>query len=63
MLDNGVSSGRTPSASVGVGYFLRMMGLSQKIDPQTTLYNTFGLYAKWLVKLINHVYDGTTAGL
>jgi hypothetical protein len=63
-LDNGVSSGHTPqtSATVTNGYFLRMMGLSQKIDPQTVQWNTFGLFAKWYVKLINHVYEGTTAG-
>jgi hypothetical protein len=60
-LDNGVSSGHTPqtSATVTNGYFLRMLGLSQKIDPQTALYNVYGLYAKWLVKLINHAYDST----
>ena len=60
-LDNGVSSGHTPqtSATVTNGYFLRMLGLAQKIDPQTALYNTFGLYAKWNVKLINHAYDST----
>jgi hypothetical protein len=63
-LDNGVSSGHTPqtSATVTNGYFLRMLGLAQKIDPQTALWNTFGLYAKWYVKLINHAYEGTVAG-
>jgi len=63
-LDNGVSSGHTPqtSSTVTNGYFLRMMGLSQRLDPQTASWNTFGLYAKWLVKLINHVYEGTVAG-
>jgi hypothetical protein len=63
-LDNGVSSTHTPqtSATVTNGYFLRMMGLSQRLDPQTTNWNTFGLYAKWLVKLINHAYEGTVAG-
>src|SRR6202521_4537074 len=63
-LDNGVSSGHTPqtSSTVTNGYFMRMLGLAQKIDPQTALYNTFGLNAKWLVKLINHAYEGTVAG-
>ena len=60
-LDNGVSSGHTPqtSATVTNGYFLRMMGLAQKLDPQTVQWNTFGLFAKWYVKLINHAYDST----
>jgi len=60
-LDNGVSSGHTPqtSATVTNGYFLRMMGLAQKVDPQTAQWNTFGLFAKWYVKLINHAYDST----
>jgi hypothetical protein len=63
-LDNGVSSGHTPqtSATVTNGYFLRILGLSQRMDPQTANWNTFGLYAKWLVKLINHAYEGTVAG-
>jgi hypothetical protein len=63
-LDNGVSSGHTPqtSATVTNGYFMRILGLAQKIDPQTALYNTFGLFAKWNVKLINHAYEGTVAG-
>ena len=57
-LDNGVSSGHTPETGTTVtnGFFLRIMGLSQKIDPQTAQYNTYGLYAKWNVKLTNHVY-------
>jgi hypothetical protein len=60
-LDNGVSSGHVPqtSATVTNGFFFRMLGLSQRLDPQTALYNTYGLYAKWLVKLINHAYDST----
>lgn len=60
-LDNGVVSTHPPqvSAAVANGFFLRIMGLSQKIDPQTGLYNTFGLFAKWYVKLINHAYDST----
>jgi hypothetical protein len=59
-LDNGVTSTHTPqtSATVTNGYFLRILGLSQRLDPQTALYNTFGLYAKWYVKLINQAYDG-----
>ena len=63
-LDNGVSSGHTPQtpAAVANGFFLRMLGLAQKIDPQTASWNTFGLYAKWWVKLINHVYEGTVVG-
>jgi hypothetical protein len=63
-LDNGITSGHTPQTSsiVTNGYFLRMMGLSQRLDPQIALWNTFGLFAKWYVKLINHVYEGTVAG-
>ena len=61
-LDNGVASGNTPETGTTVtnGYFLRMMGLAQKIDPQTAQYNTYGLYAKWIVKLTNHVYGVST---
>lgn len=60
-LDNGVVSTHTPQTSAVVtnGYFLRILGLAQKIDPQTTQWNTFGLFAKWYVKLINHAYDST----
>jgi hypothetical protein len=61
-LDNGVSSGNTPATTAASPYFLRMMGLSQKIDPQTGLYNTFGLYAKWLVKLNNHQFGPSVVG-
>lgn len=63
-LDNGITSTHTPqtSATVTNGYFLRIMGLSQRLDPQTASWNTFGLYAKWLVKLINHAYEGTVVG-
>lgn len=63
-LDNGVSSGHTPQTATTVtnGYFLRVLGLSQRFDPQTASWNTFGLYAKWLVKLINHAYEGTVVG-
>lgn len=63
-MDNGVSSGNVPqtSATVTNGFFLRVLGLAQKVDPQTALYNTFGLFAKWNVKLINHAYEGTVAG-
>lgn len=63
-LDNGITSTHTPqtSATVTNGYFMRILGLSQRIDPQTASWNTFGLYAKWLVKLINHAYEGTVAG-
>lgn len=64
-LDNGITSVHPPqtSAAVANGYFLRIMGLSQRLDPQTASWNTFGLYAKWLVKLINHAYDGTAVGV
>ena len=63
-LDNGVSSGHVPQTATTVtnGFFLRILGLAQKIDPQTALYNTFGLYAKWYVKLINNAYEGTVVG-
>jgi hypothetical protein len=61
-LDNGVSSGHVPAVTAASPYFLRMLGLSQKIDPQTGLYNTFGLYAKWLVKLNNHAFGPSVVG-
>jgi hypothetical protein len=37
-------------------YNLKLLGLSQKYDPSNALYNTFGLYAKWLCLLNNHYY-------
>ena len=61
-LDNGVSSGHAPATTAAAPYFLRMMGLSQKIDPQTASFNSFGLYAKWLVKLNNHAYGPSVVG-
>jgi hypothetical protein len=63
-LDNGVSSGHTPQTATTVtnGYFLRILGLSQKLDPSLVNFNTFGLYAKWYVKLINQAYEGTVVG-
>lgn len=61
-LDNGVSSGHTPATTAAAPYFLRMLGLSQKIDPQQVLYNSFGLYAKWLVKLNNHMFGPSVVG-
>jgi hypothetical protein len=61
-LDNGVSSGHVPAVTAASPYFLRMLGLSQKLDPQTALFNTFGLYAKWLVKLNNHAFGPSVVG-
>jgi hypothetical protein len=63
-LDNGVSSGHVPQTATTVtnGFFLRILGLSQKYDPSIVNYNTFGLYAKWYVKLINQAYEGTVVG-
>lgn len=62
-LDNGISSGHTPQtvATVTNGYFLRMLGLAQVYDPQLVNYNSFGLYAKWLVKLNNHQFGPSVA--
>jgi hypothetical protein len=61
-LDNGVSSGHAPAVTAASPYFLRMLGLAQKIDPQTASYNTFGLYAKWWVKLNNHMFGPSVVG-
>jgi hypothetical protein len=61
-LDNGVSSGHVPAVTAASPYFLRMLGLSQKLDPQLALYNSFGLYAKWLVKLNNHMFGPSVVG-
>lgn len=61
-LDNGVSSTFVPAVTAAAPYFLRMLGLAQKLDPQTALYNSFGLYAKWLVKLNNHMFGPSVVG-
>lgn len=61
-LDNGNASTHAPAATAAAPYFLRMLGLSQKIDPQTVSYNAFGLYAKWLVKLNNHMFGPSVVG-
>lgn len=61
-LDNGVSSTHVPAVTAAAPYFLRMLGLAQKLDPQTTLFNTFGLYAKWWVKLNNHMFGPSVVG-
>jgi hypothetical protein len=61
-LDNGVNSGNTPATTAAAPYFLRMLGLSQRIDPATANYNFFGLYAKWLVKLNNHAFGPSVVG-
>ena len=61
-LDNGVNSTHVPATTAASPYFLRMLGLAQKIDPQTSLYNGFGLYAKWWVKLNNHMFGPSVVG-
>lgn len=56
-LDNGTAP------AVTAAYNLKLLGLSQRIDPSNALYNTYGLYAKWLCLLNNHyygVYGGRT---
>jgi hypothetical protein len=62
-LDNGITSGHAPAVTAASPYFLRMLGLAQKIDPQTVGYNYFGLYAKWWVKLNNHMFGPSVVGL
>lgn len=42
---------------------LKLMGLVQRIDPQSGVYNAFGLYAKWLVKINAHAYGNIVAGV
>ena len=44
-------------------YNLKIMGLSQKLDPSSGLYNTYGPYAKWLCLLNNHSYRTGVAGV
>jgi hypothetical protein len=61
-LDNGVSSGHVPAVTATAPYFLRMLGLAQKLDPQQANYNFFGLYAKWWVKLNNHMFGPSVVG-
>ena len=62
-LDNGVSDTFVPATTAAAPFFLRMMGLSQKFDPQLASWNGFGLYAKWLVKLNNHMFGPSVAGI
>jgi hypothetical protein len=62
MLDNGVSSTHVPATTAAAPYFLRMLGLAQKIDPQTAQWNSYGLYAKWWVKLNNHMFGPSVVG-
>jgi hypothetical protein len=61
-LDNGVSSTHVPATTAASPYFLRMLGLAQKLDPQTANYNFYGLYAKWWVKLNNHAFGPSVVG-
>lgn len=61
-LDNGVNSTHVPATTAAAPYFLRMLGLSQKYDPQIAGPNSFGLYAKWLVKLNNHMFGPSNVG-
>jgi hypothetical protein len=42
---------------------LRLLGLAQRLDPSSGLYNTYGLYAKWLCLLQNHYYRAQIAGV
>lgn len=50
-LDNGTA----PANGIGgAAYNLRLMGLAQILD--NGIYNTFGLYAKWLCLINNHRY-------
>lgn len=37
-------------------YNLKLLGLAQKLDPSSGLYNTYGNYAKWWCFLNNHYY-------
>jgi hypothetical protein len=46
-----------------VSFNLRLLGLSQKIDPSSGLYNTYGLYAKWYCLLQNHFYRAAVLGV
>jgi hypothetical protein len=61
-LDNGNASGHAPATTAAAPYFLRMLGLSQKMDPQTANWNSYGLYAKWWVKLNNHMFGPSVVG-
>lgn len=60
-LDNGTTSGNTVGTSNA--FTLKIMGLQQIIDPYAGTYNTFGLYAKWLVMINNHNYRAGTTGI
>lgn len=42
---------------------LKLLGLSQKMDPGSGAYNTYGLYAKWLCLLNNHFYATGRTGI
>jgi len=58
--NSGYASGWTlnsASANVGATRQLKLVGLARKAD------NTFGLYAKWLVRINNHELSGGTTGV
>lgn len=56
-LDDGTAAATTST------YNLKLLGLSQKIDSSSGLYNTYGLYAKWLCLLNNHYYLAGRTGV
>jgi hypothetical protein len=56
-LDNGTAAATTST------YNLKLLGLKQSIDPSSSMYNTFGIYAKWLCLINNHYYATGRAGI
>lgn len=56
-LDNGTAAAATAT------FNLKLLGLAQKIDSGSGLYNTYGLNAKWWCLLNNHFYAPGRAGI
>lgn len=44
-------------------YNLKLLGLAQRLDPASSLYNTYGQYAKWWCLLNNHYYMTGRTGI
>lgn len=56
-LDDGTAAATTST------FNLKLLGLAQKIDSGSGLYNTYGQYAKWWCLLNNHFYLAGRTGI
>lgn len=56
-LDDGTAAATTSTLN------LKLLGLAQRIDPGSGLYNTYGAFAKWLCLINNHFYAVGRTGI